>query len=100
MIAGSACTRPPGAEKNCAQMTEPTTFSRGLSIALMALLDAVMPPLVAVGLLYGLCAFYDIQFKGFFVVLSILVAMLSLLLPRVQPGGAPQLLKSTLPLAM
>ncbi|MDB6042998.1 MAG: sugar transferase [Gammaproteobacteria bacterium] len=66
----------------------------------MALLDAVMPPLVAVGLLYGLCAFYDIQFRGFFVVLSILVAMLSLLLPRGQPGGAPQLLKSTLPLAM
>lgn len=66
----------------------------------MALLDAVMPPLVAVGLLYGLCAFYDIQFRGFFVVLSILVAMLSLLLPRGQPGEGPQLFKSTLPLAM
>jgi putative colanic acid biosynthesis UDP-glucose lipid carrier transferase len=71
-----------------------------LTIALMALLDAVVPPLVAVGLLYGLCAFYDIQFRGFFVVLSILVAMLSLLLPRGQPGDGPQLLKSTLPLAM
>jgi putative colanic acid biosynthesis UDP-glucose lipid carrier transferase len=66
----------------------------------MALLDAVVPPLVAVGLLYGLCVFYDIQFKGFFVVLSILAAMLSLLLPRGQPAGAAQLLKSTLPLAM
>lgn len=66
----------------------------------MALLDAVTPPLVAVGLLYGLCAFYDIQFRGFFVVLSILVAMLSLLLPRGQPSGTTQLLKSTLPLAM
>jgi putative colanic acid biosynthesis UDP-glucose lipid carrier transferase len=66
----------------------------------MALLDAVMPPLVAVGLLYGLCALYDIQFRGFFVVLSILVAMLSLLLPRGQPAGATQLIKSTLPLAM
>jgi putative colanic acid biosysnthesis UDP-glucose lipid carrier transferase len=81
-------------------MTEPTTFSRGLSIALMALLDAVMPALVAVGLLYGLCVLYGIDFKGFFVVLSILSAMLSLLLPRGQPAGEGQLVKATLPLAM
>jgi Undecaprenyl-phosphate glucose phosphotransferase len=82
-------------------MTEPTTFTRGLSIALMALLDAVVPPLVAVGLLYGLCFIYDVEFKGFFVVLSILAAMLSLLLPRGRPGGGEaQLLKATFPLAI
>jgi putative colanic acid biosysnthesis UDP-glucose lipid carrier transferase len=66
----------------------------------MALLDAVVPPLVAVGLLYGLCVLYDVEFKGFFVVLSILAAMLSLLLPRGQPGGQAQLLKATFPLAI
>src|ERR1700722_12802064 len=52
-------------------MTEPTTFTRGLSIALMALLDAVMPSVIAVGLLYGLCALYGAEFKDFFVGLAI-----------------------------
>src|SRR3569833_2497375 len=81
-------------------MTEPTTFTRGLSIAQMALLDAVLPPIVSVGLLYGLCALYGVEFKGFFVVLAILSAMLSLLLPRGQPSGGAQLVKSTIPLAV
>jgi putative colanic acid biosysnthesis UDP-glucose lipid carrier transferase len=81
-------------------MTEPTTFTRGLTIALMAFLDAVLPALVSVGLLYGLCAVYGIEFKGFFVVLAILSALLSLLLPRGQPAQASQLVQSTLPLAI
>src|SRR6266850_2037265 len=81
-------------------MTEPPTFTRGFSIALIALLDAVVPPLVSVGLLYGLCAFYGVRFKEFFVVLSVLVAMLSLLLPRGRPNASSQLLAGTLPLAM
>jgi putative colanic acid biosysnthesis UDP-glucose lipid carrier transferase len=81
-------------------MTEPTTFTRGLSIALTAFLDAVLPALVAVGLLYGLCALYGIEFKGFFVVLAILSGMLSLLLPRGQPAPPAQLVRSTLPLAI
>src|ERR1700721_1471014 len=79
-FAESVCNRPPGAVRTCARMTEPTTFTRGLSIALMAFLDAVLPALVAVGMLYGLCAFYGIEFKGFFVVLAILSGMLSRLL--------------------
>ena len=66
----------------------------------MAFLDAVLPALVAVGLLYGLCAFYGIEFKGFFVVLAILSGMLSLLLPRGQPAQPAQLVRSTLPLAI
>jgi putative colanic acid biosysnthesis UDP-glucose lipid carrier transferase len=81
-------------------MTEPTTFSRGLTIALMAFLEAVLPALVSVGLLYGLCALYGIEFKGFFVVLAILSAMLSLLLPRGQPAQPSQLVSSTVPLAI
>ena len=66
----------------------------------MAFLDAVLPALVAVGLLYGLCVLYGIEFKGFFVVLATLSGMLSLLLPRGQPPGAAQLVKPTLPLVM
>jgi putative colanic acid biosynthesis UDP-glucose lipid carrier transferase len=81
-------------------MTEPITFTRGFSIALITLLDAVGPPAVAVGLLYGLCVIFDVRFASFFVVLSILVSMLSLLLPRGRPGESAQLLPPTLPLAM
>ena len=66
----------------------------------MAFLDAVVPALVAVGMLYGLCALYGIEFKGFFVVLAILSAMLSVLLPRGQPVQSTQLVQSTLPLAI
>jgi putative colanic acid biosysnthesis UDP-glucose lipid carrier transferase len=66
----------------------------------MAFLDSVLPALVAVGLLYGLCVLYGIEFKGFFVVLAILSGMLSLLLPRGQPAQPSQLVKSTLPLAI
>jgi len=66
----------------------------------MAFLDAVLTALVAVGMLYGLCALYGIEFKGFFVVLAILSAMLSVLLPRGQPTQSPQLVRSTLPLAI
>ncbi|HEY0340425.1 MAG TPA: undecaprenyl-phosphate glucose phosphotransferase [Steroidobacteraceae bacterium] len=66
----------------------------------MAFLDAVLPALVAVGLLYGLCAFYDIEFKGFFVVLAILSALLSLLLPRWQAAQPAHLVRSHWPLAM
>ena len=66
----------------------------------MAFLEAVLPALVSVGLLCGLCALYGIEFKGFFVVLAILSAMLSLLLPRGQPAQASQLVKSTVPLAI
>ena len=66
----------------------------------MAFLDAVLPPIVSVGLLYGLCALYGAEFKDFFVVLAILSALLSLLLPRGQPANGTQLVKSTLPLAM
>jgi len=81
-------------------MTEPPTFTRGFSIALIALLDAIVPPLVSVGLLYGSCALYGVRFNEFFVVLSVLVAMLSLLLPRGRPNASAQLLAGTLPLAM
>lgn len=59
-----------------------------------------MPALVAVGLLYGLCALYNIEFKGFFVVLAILSAMLSLLLPRGPQFQPSQLVKATWPLAV
>jgi len=81
-------------------MTEPITFTRGFSVALLTLLDALVPSAVAVGLLYGQCVIFDVPFSGFYVVLSILVSMLSLLLPRGRPAESAQLLPPTLPLAI
>jgi putative colanic acid biosysnthesis UDP-glucose lipid carrier transferase len=91
----------PGGLIGCTRrMTEPITFTRGFTIALITLLDAVGPPAVAVGLLYGLCIIFDTHFSSFYLVLSILVSMLSLLLPRGRPGEATQLLPPALPLAL
>src|SRR5690242_221236 len=81
--------------------SEALSFTRSFSIALLALLEAMAPPAVAVGLLYGLSVLYGAEFKGFFVVLAILVAALSVLLPppRARAPGARQLLSPTWPLA-
>jgi len=76
------------------------SFTRSFSIALVALLEAMAPPAVSVGLLYGLCALYGSEFRGFFVALSVLVAALSSLLPPQRPGqpGERQLLMPIWPL--
>ena len=81
--------------------SEALSFTRSFSIALLALLEAMAPAAVSVGLLYGLCAFYGAQFRGFFVVLAMLVAAFSILLPppRGRQPEAGQLLTPTLPLA-
>ena len=81
--------------------SEALSFTRSFSIALLALLEAMAPPAVSVGLLYGLCLLYGTEFRGFFVVLAILVGALSVLLPppRPRPPGERQLLSPTLPLA-
>ena len=82
--------------------SEALSFTRSFSIALLALLEAMAPPAVSVGLLYGLCVLYGAEFRGFFVALGILVAALSVLLPPPrprQPVQQPPLLSPTWPLA-
>jgi putative colanic acid biosynthesis UDP-glucose lipid carrier transferase len=81
--------------------SEALSFTRSFSIALLALLEAMAPPAVSVGLLYGLCILYGAEFRGFFVVLSILVGALSVLIPppRGRPPGTRALLSPTWPLA-
>ncbi|MGH8327379.1 MAG: undecaprenyl-phosphate glucose phosphotransferase, partial [Steroidobacteraceae bacterium] len=80
---------------------EALSFTRSFSIAILALFEAMAPPAVSVGLLYGLCVLYGTEFRGFFVALAILVGALSVLVPppRVRPPGARPLLSPGWPLA-
>ena len=82
--------------------SEALSFTRSFSIALLALLEAMAPPAVSVGLLYGLCLLYGAEFRGFVVVLAILVAALSVLLPppRTPPAAGRQLLSPAWPLPL
>ena len=81
--------------------SEALSLTRSFSVALLTLLEAMAPPAVSVSLLYGLCRLYGAQFQGFFIVLAILVAALTVVLPppRARPAGAPQLLAPPWPLA-
>jgi len=81
--------------------SEALSFTRSFSIALLALLEAMAPAAISVSLLYGLCIFYDAEFKGFYVALAFVVAMLSFLLPPPRPRsyGSSQLIPPTLPVA-
>lgn len=80
-------------------MTEPIVLRRSASIALVALLQAIVPAAVAVGTLYVLCLLYDVEFGNFFVAMSALVAVLSCaLIPPPRNGSA--LLPRSMPLAI
>jgi putative colanic acid biosynthesis UDP-glucose lipid carrier transferase len=82
-------------------MTEPITLRKGFWIALVAVLQAMAPPVVAIGTLYGLCLAYAVEFTDFFMVLSVIVGLLTVLLPSMRQDRSqqPPLLNGTLPLA-
>jgi putative colanic acid biosynthesis UDP-glucose lipid carrier transferase len=81
-------------------MTDPVMFTRGFSIALVALLQAIMPPIIAVGMLVLLCHVYDAEFTDFFQVLAVSVAVLSSLLPRGRTNGQTPVVPAAVPLAL
>jgi putative colanic acid biosynthesis UDP-glucose lipid carrier transferase len=81
-------------------MTDPVMFTRGFSIALVSLLQAIMPSLIAVGMLVFLCYAYGVVFSDFFQVLAVAVAILSSVLPRGRSNGQQPVLPAALPLAL
>ncbi len=81
-------------------MTDPVMFTRGFSIALISLLQAIMPSLVAVGTLVLLCHAYDADFRDFFQVLAVAAAILSSVLPRGRTNGQQPILPAAIPLAL
>jgi putative colanic acid biosysnthesis UDP-glucose lipid carrier transferase len=63
-------------------MTEPLFSTRSSRVTLVVSLQFLLPPLVAVALLYLLCATYHQVFTPLFHVAAALTAILSVLLPR------------------
>jgi len=79
-------------------MTEPVVLRRSCSIALVALLQAIVPAFIASGSLYVLCRLYDIAYDNFFIVLSTIVAVLAAVL-LAPPRNGSSLLSRSAPLA-
>jgi putative colanic acid biosysnthesis UDP-glucose lipid carrier transferase len=81
-------------------MTEPFLIHRSFSVALVVLLQVILPPLVVAGTLFAMCLGYGTKFSGFFQVLAGTSAALTVLLPRGRPHDSSQLAPASLPLAM
>jgi putative colanic acid biosysnthesis UDP-glucose lipid carrier transferase len=60
-----------------ATMNEPIVFKRSVLVGQLVLIQLLVPPLVAIGTLYGLTVFYGAKFDGEFRMLAVLVAILS-----------------------
>jgi Undecaprenyl-phosphate glucose phosphotransferase len=60
-------------------MTEPVIVKHSVAIGLVALLQAIVPPLLAVGLLYGLILAFGTPVSPYFHVMALLVSVVTLL---------------------
>jgi putative colanic acid biosysnthesis UDP-glucose lipid carrier transferase len=58
-------------------MNEPIVFKRSVLIGQLVLIQLLVPPLVAIGTLFGLTRIYGVDFDGEFRTLAVLVAILS-----------------------
>jgi putative colanic acid biosynthesis UDP-glucose lipid carrier transferase len=70
-------------------MTEPVIFKRSVSIAILALVRAVAPALVAIGMLYALASVFGKGFGNHFVMLAVLLFILGPIIQ--QPPGIASL---------
>jgi putative colanic acid biosynthesis UDP-glucose lipid carrier transferase len=81
-------------------MNEPVIVRNSFAIALVALLQVVVPACVAVGTLYALIAAYDAEATTYFHVMALIVALLSLLLPQPPRTANAQIFSGPVPLAI
>jgi putative colanic acid biosysnthesis UDP-glucose lipid carrier transferase len=80
-------------------MTEPVVFKRSIAIAMLTMLRAIAPAIVAIGTLYGLAKFYLLAFESHFMMLAVLVAILAPLILRLPPVTSMQLMSRQGPTA-
>ena len=57
-------------------MTEPVVFKRSFSIALLTLLRAIAPAVVAAGMFYAIAVAFELKFKSHYVMLTVLLFIL------------------------
>jgi putative colanic acid biosynthesis UDP-glucose lipid carrier transferase len=58
-------------------MPEPLVFKRSLFVALLAVLRAITPAVVAIGMLYAIAQVFDVRFGKHFLMLAVLLGILS-----------------------
>jgi len=58
-------------------VTEPVVYKRSFSIALLTLLRAFSPPIVAIGMLFGVARAFGVEFDSHFMMLTVLLSILS-----------------------
>ena len=58
-------------------MNEPIVFKRSVLIGQLVLVQLLVPPIVAIGSLYGLSVLYDVKFDAEFRLLAVLIAILA-----------------------
>lgn len=80
-------------------MTEPIVLRKPFAIALVTLLQVVVPPLVAVGALLGAMDIYDVKFNRMYGVLASLVVTLAALLLQPPRNLGDQMILRSIPLA-
>lgn len=81
-------------------MNEPVILKNSLIIAFVALLQLLLPAVVAVVCLYSLISFFDVDLDRPFHLLAMVVAGLSLLLPRPPRTMSAQVMAEPWPLAV
>jgi putative colanic acid biosynthesis UDP-glucose lipid carrier transferase len=71
-------------------MNEPIIYKRSVLIGQLVLLQFLLPPLIAIGMLFALAVVYDVQFDREFQVLSVFVAILApMVIKRPQAESLP-----------
>src|ERR1700741_5451428 len=68
-------------------MNEPIVFKRSVLMGQLVLMQLLVPPLVAIGMLYALTVAYDVRFDAEFRMLAILIAILAPLVMK-RPQGS------------
>jgi len=81
-------------------MNEPVIVKNTFAVAMVALLQAAAPAIVAVGMLYGLIFAYDVPADESFHGMAVIVALLMVLLPYPTRNPNSQIFAGTFPLAV
>ena len=81
-------------------MSEPVILRNSLAIALIAVLQTIVPAVIAVGALYAVLTLYGVRLDESYHSMAVIVGLLALLLPRPPRTLQSQLLSASIPIAL